>query len=51
MHRGFRLEIKRLIPEVITPSVYFCGRDYVWNLFDVGLSLATWLRVLSQAVV
>ena len=51
MHRSFRLEIKLLIPEVLTPSEYFFGRDYIWNLFDVGLSLATWLRVISQAVV
>ncbi|CAJ1363517.1 unnamed protein product [Effrenium voratum] len=24
---------------VLTASVYFCGRDCLWNIFDVGLSL------------
>jgi len=35
---------------VITPSVYFCGRDYVWNLFDVGLSLVAVTEIILSVL-
>ncbi|CAJ1433686.1 unnamed protein product [Effrenium voratum] len=30
---------QRYVSLVLTASVYFCGRDCLWNIFDVGLSL------------
>eukprot|EP00435_Cladocopium_sp_Y103_P070688 s502_g35.t2 len=31
---------------VLTPSQYFCGRDYIWNLFDVGLSFVAVTEII-----
>ena len=35
---------------VLQPRVYFCGRDSVWNLFDVTLSLIAVVEVCLSVI-